>query len=151
MKILARLIVALVALVALSCQSDDAPQNGIQMQDYGLFYYDDEPFPVCSVSWAEEGLLGVTILCDNSPKAASSTYAFVAIKSELEGQTLDVERLYHNDDYIFVFESPLMFYSQYRALQSGQIYLNRVGADGVEVDIDVVLCDGSRFVYRFGI
>ena len=58
-------------------------------------------------------------------------------------------RYWSNDDYYFIYETPIMYYSQYRSLQSGTIMIRRVpGEDQYEVFADVVLPDGKNFKFE---
>lgn len=113
---------------------------------YGYYYLGDEEVAVRSCTTAE----GVQFLLKISPLEdvlSATTYAVVGVHTSLLGERLDVERHYHNDDYLFVYEDPVSYYSHIRPLQSGTIYLNRSASGTIGVEVDVVLYDGTPFRY----
>jgi hypothetical protein len=61
---------------------------------------------------------------------------------------IDVEMAWHNDDYYFIYEDPLMYYSQYRHLQSGAIMIEKNAEGGYTVLADIVLPDGKTFKFE---
>ncbi len=113
---------------------------------YGFYYLGDEEVAVRSCTTAE----GVQFLLKISPLEdvlSATTYAVVGVHNDLLGKELDVEYKYHNDDYIFVYEDPVSYYSHQRPLQSGKIMLRHNGAGVVDVEVDVRLYDGTPFRY----
>lgn len=131
---------------AMACESGEREQVPHDSR-YGEFIYDGEPYPVSEVILSDEGFVAVMLLVARGEGDLSSTYAVVGVNPELEGVSIDVERMYHNDDYYFVFESPVVFYSNYKALQSGTIMVQRQESGSVGVELDVVLADGKSFSY----
>ncbi|MBR5834428.1 MAG: hypothetical protein IKY48_07630, partial [Bacteroidales bacterium] len=79
-----------------------------------------------------------------------TTYAVVGINAALEGVEIDVARAWHNDDYYFIYEDPVMYYSQYRKLTSGTIFIKRHGdlPEDYQVLADIVLPDGKKFHFE---
>lgn len=62
------------------------------------------------------------------------------------GETQNVDRIYHNDDYRLVYEDPARYYSYYRALQGGTILVEPRPTEGeyyFVVRLDVRLADGT--------
>jgi hypothetical protein len=55
---------------------------------------------------------------------------------------------WHNDDYYFIYEDPLMYYSQYRHLQSGVIMVEKKDDGTYKVLADIVLPDGKTFKFE---
>lgn len=113
---------------------------------YGYYYLGDEEVAVRSCTTAE----GVQFLLKISPLEdvlSATTYAVVGVHNDLLGKELDVEYKYHNDDYLFVYEDPVSYYSHQRPLQSGKIMLRHNGAGVVDVEVDVRLYDGTPFRY----
>ena len=78
-----------------------------------------------------------------------TTYAVIGINSALAGVEIDVAKAWHNDDYYFIYEDPVMFYSQYRKLQSGVILVERNPEGGYNVLADMVLPDGKAFKFEY--
>ena len=76
-----------------------------------------------------------------------TTYAVIGINVALEGTDIDVAKAWHNDDYYFIYEDPIMYYSQYRHLQSGTIMIRREANGTFRVFADVVLPDGKVFKF----
>lgn len=75
----------------------------------------------------------------------STTVLFQLVKVYV-GETQQVERLYHNDDYRLVYEDPAHYYSYYRALKGGTVLVEPHPAKGENyfvVRLDVRLADGT--------
>lgn len=118
------------------------PQNTYQ--------YDGKEYPVNSIiAVADESQIFLKISpIEDADK--QTTYAIFGVNASLDGQEVDVENAWHNDDYYFVYEDPLMYYSQYRKLTSGKIFIKRYGdaPQDYEVLVDVILPDGKRFYFK---
>ena len=141
---------AVAALLAVGCESvgDEVGGDGDNTQAlYGYYYLGEEQIPVRSFVTAEAGqfLLKISPLDDI---LTATTYAVVGVNTELLGQRVDVKHKFHNDDYIFVYEDSVSYYSPYRPLQSGEILLKRSASGTVDVEVDVVLYDGTTFRYK---
>ena len=76
-----------------------------------------------------------------------TTYAIIGINSSLEGKEINVGNAWHNDDYYFRYEDPVRYYSEYRKLHSGSIFIQRKGMSENTFDIkaDLILPDGTDF------
>lgn len=149
------LMAVAIAMAALSgCekpQDQDPPQQDEPQAEAPIctYIYDDEEYPVYSVSSADSGSQIVVKISPIKEPYDQTTYAVIGINSSLEGEYIDVERAWSNDDYYFIYETPTMYYSQYRSLQSGTIMIRRVpGEDQYEVFADVVLPDGKNFKFE---
>lgn len=114
---------------------------------YGYYTFGQEKIPVCSFMTAEEGYFMLK-LSPLEEALDATTYAIIGLHSAFLGQQVDVSRAYHNDDYIFIYEDPVRYFSSYRPLQSGTIFLDRNIAGTVRVKVDVVLYDGTPFSYE---
>lgn len=141
---------AVVALVAVGCESvgDEVGSEGDNTQAlYGYYYLGEERVAVRSFTTAESGqfLLKISPLDDI---LSATTYAVVGVNTALLGQRIDVKHKFHNDDYIFVYEDPVSYFSPYRPLQSGEILLKCSSSGVVDVEVDVVLYDGTPFRYK---
>ena len=64
-------------------------------------------------------------------------------------EEIDVDKAWHNDDYYFIYEDPIMYYSQYRHLQSGKIMVKSLGEGNFQVRVDIVLPDGKTFRFEY--
>lgn len=153
------LAAAMALVVASGCEKPlpqtpvvDDPQVEVpdQKEALGSFTYDGKDIPVYSISaTADESQIFFKI----SPIEdvdRQTTYAIVGINAALEGTEIDVADAWHNDDYYFIYEDPVMYYSQYRKLMSGTIFIKRNGNRPVdyEVYVDVVLPDGKKFHFE---
>ena len=149
------MMMAAAALVALhACEKPETPQvpDPPQQEEQQpveppicTYEYDGKEYPVYSVVWsADESQIMVKIspFKEDQPQ---TTYAIIGINASLEGVEIDVDKAWHNDDYYFVYEDPLMYYSQYRHLQSGVIMVEKNAEEGYNVQADVVLPDGKTF------
>jgi hypothetical protein len=152
------IIIAISASVALlSCEKPSVPQvpdtpqqeQPVVEPPICTYEYDGKEYPVYSVAFtADETQIFVKIspFKEDQPQ---TTYAVIGINSALAGVEIDVDMAWHNDDYYFIYEDPLMYYSQYRHLQSGVIMVEK-NADGTyEVTADVVLPDGKTFKFEY--
>ena len=61
-----------------------------------------------------------------------------------EGQVVDASTLYHNDQYVFIYEDPIYYYSQYKKV-TGTFYVQRNSETNVTVKLNLRLHDGVRF------
>ena len=147
------LITALSALIVLlACekpedsQTQDPPQQ--EEQKIGTYKYDGKEYPVYSMSVsADESQIFVRISPFKEGEK-QTTYAVLGVNTSLQGTVIDVENAWHNDDYYFVYEDPVMYYSQYRQLQSGTMMIRKVG-ESVEVKADLILPDGKKFNFEY--
>lgn len=147
------LITALSALmVLLACEKpEDSQTQDPQQQEeqkIGTYKYDGKEYPVYSMSVsADESQIFVRISPFKEGEK-QTTYAVIGINSSLQGIVIDVENAWHNDDYYFVYEDPVVYYSQYRQLQSGTMMIRKVG-ENVEVKADLILPDGKKFAFEY--
>ena len=118
----------------------------------GTYVFDGEEFPVHTAVYASND---VSIMIRISPLLKpiedQTTYIVMGINTALEGETIDVGTAWNNDDYYFLYEDPVYYYSVYRKLQSGTIRIERSGAskDTFDISVDVVLPDGTDFSFEY--
>ena len=74
---------------------------------------------------------------------ALTTYFYFVLIKELAGLKWDVNDLYHNSFYYFTYEDPVRFYSQYRELQGGTMFVKSNGGSNFTVTLDIALADGT--------
>ena len=155
MKLRVKYIIMAALLALYACEKPETPQEQgpsqqeeqqpVVEQPICTYEYDGKEYPVYSVVWsADESQIMVKIspFKEDQPQ---TTYAIIGINASLEGVEIDVDKAWHNDDYYFVYEDPLMYYSQYRHLQSGVIMVEKNAEEGYNVQADVVLPDGKTF------
>lgn len=149
------LAAVILAMAAAGCEKPETPQEQIPPQmeveePICTYVYDGVEYPVHSITSVDNGAQIIVKISPLKDGEKQTTYAVIGINSVLEGQTIDVGRAWSNDDYYFIYESPLMYYSQYRVLQSGHIMIKRLSA-GPEYDIfaDVELPDGRNFKFEY--
>ena len=146
-KIYNLLLITALVLTLVGCRQETGEDNPSKADTpYGYYTIGAEEVAVASCTIAE----GVQFLLKISPLEdvlSATTYAVVGVHTSLLGERLDVERHYHNDDYLFVYEDPVSYYSHLRPLQSGTIYLSRSASGTIGVEVDVVLYDGTPFRY----
>lgn len=138
---------AVIAIMTMGCEPNVEEEDRVAEAVYGYYYLGEEKIAVMSATTAEgqQFLLKISPLDDI---LSATTYAVVGVHPDLLGQKIDVEHKFHNDDYIFVYEDPASYYSHYRPLQSGEILLKRSTSGVVDVEVDVVLYDGTPFRYK---
>ena len=152
------IIMAAVALMALyGCEKPETPQvpdTPVEDQQPEIdppictYEYDGKECPVYSMVFAADDSQIMVKISPFKEGQPQTTYAVIGINSALAGVKIDVDMAWHNDDYYFIYEDPLMYYSQYRHLQSGVIMVEK-NADGTyKVIADVVLPDGKTFKFE---
>lgn len=147
MKTLKLSFAILAALLMIPCCQKPEP---VTEPPVATYIYDGDEFPVHSLAYVD----GDQVLIQLSPQKPGdkkTTYAVIGVTRELLGETIDIEHAWHNDDYFFVYETPLKYYSQYRKLLSGTLCIRQSAADPDEFDIyaDLVLPDGKGFRFEY--
>ena len=133
-----------------SCQKVD--EEPTAAEPIGTYVFKGKECPVHSAIYASNN---VSIMIRISPLLEpiedQTTYIVMGINTALEGETIDVETAWNNDDYYFRYEDPVYYYSVYRKLQSGTIRIDRIGAskDTFDISVDVVLPDGTDFSFEY--
>ena len=74
----------------------------------------------------------------------SDTFFAFSLLLFWEGQVVDASTLYHNDQYVFIYEDPIYYYSQYKKV-TGTFYVQRNSETNVTVKLNLRLHDGVRF------
>lgn len=117
----------------------------------GAYIYDGDEYPVYSMAYAANSVSVVVRISPQQDDQDVTSYAVIGVNAALLGKTIDVEYAWNNDNYYFIYETPLKYYSQYRKLLSGSIYVKRAGASGDEfvVKADIVLPDGKDFKFEY--
>lgn len=127
------------------------PDEIVIPEPIGKYIYNGTEYPVQTAGCiADENVIAVKI----SPLETGrelTTYAIIGINSQLEGVSIDVDKAWHNDDYYFIYEDPVMYYSQFRELKSGTIKIKRGTAEenSFYIKVDVILPDGADFRFEY--
>ncbi|WP_300728026.1 hypothetical protein [uncultured Bacteroides sp.] len=140
------------AVALASCSDDDDPTNEVPeatVPAIGTYEFDNETYNILTGAYEDTGDYYSFIFSPLSPDKKISTYASIAIKKYWDGKEANVEDIYHNDDYVFVYEDPVHYYSKYRELQDGTMYIKHNGGNNFTVNIDVHLADGTPFFMEF--
>ena len=148
-------IVILMTILSLACCQKQENENNLPEENgpeqIATYIYNGKEYPVfTAVGSADENTITV-VISPLQPDEDISTYALIGINSTLEGQVIDVENAWNNDDYYFRYEDPVKYYSEYRKLQSGTIYIKRTGnsQEVYDVKADIILPDGTDFKFEF--
>ena len=150
------LMAALMLIMTVSaCEKPEVPQpeeptfeNPAVKAPLSTYVYDGTEYPVHSLVELSSDSQILIRISPFKEDEKQTTYAVIGINASLEGMEIDVDTAWHNDDYYFIYETPLMYYSQFRELRSGKI---RISRSGVMYDIlaDVVLADGKEFTFKY--
>lgn len=149
---------AIVFIAAVGCEKPevpvvDEPQVEVpeQKEALGYFNYDGKDIPIYSISAVADDTQIFVKISPIEDNESQTTYAVVGINASLEGTEIDVADAWHNDDYYFIYEDPVMYYSQYRKLISGTIFISRHGdqPEDYEIFVDVVLPDRKNFHFEY--
>lgn len=149
-KILYTILAVTMALA--SCRKMENGEGGQAAEPIGTYVFDGEEFPVHTAVYASND---VSIMIRISPLLKpiedQTTYIVMGINTALEGETIDVGTAWNNDDYYFLYEDPVYYYSVYRKLQSGTVRIERSGAskETFDISVDVVLPDGTDFSFEY--
>ena len=143
------ILAAICLAAAVACNKQPIPEEGIPATEpIATYFYDGEEYPVHTAVYAENAASIMVRISPMMPEEDQTTYAVIGIHASLEGTEIDVDRAWNNDDYYFIYEDPLKYYSQYRKLQEGTISISRDG-DTFEVTADIVLPDGVTFQFDY--
>lgn len=152
MKNLICTLMAAVIMMA-GCHKPDTPQqtepepDQVVPEAIGKYIFNGNEYPIYTALYAYNGnsiMIRVSPLKDLKRQ---TTYAIIGINSSLEGKDINVGNAWHNDDYYFRYEDPVRYYSEYRKLHSGSIFIQRKGMSENTFDIkaDLILPDGTDF------
>lgn len=78
-----------------------------------------------------------------------TTYVAFGIRLYWLGSEVDISTVSHNVDYIFIYEDPVHYYSQYRRPLEGSYFVGENGENNYTVRIRFTLPDGKPFEMDF--
>ena len=143
------------ALMMSGCQKPDTPQQtepesepeNTVTEPIGKYIFDGKEYPIHTALYAYNGNSIMIRVSPLKNLSKQTTYAIIGINSSLEGTEINVDTAWNNDDYYFRYEDPIKYYSEYRKLHSGKIFIQRKGgSDNVfDVKADLILPDGTDF------
>ena len=153
-KLFKILLATSLASLAIACEKPEPPQppqdDPVEEEPPICTYeYDGKEYPVYSVTCVEDDTQMLVKISPIKEEEKQTTYAVIGINLALEGVEIDVAKAWHNDDYYFIYEDPLMYYSQYRHLQSGVIMVEKCADGTYKVIADIVLPDGKTFKFAY--
>lgn len=152
-RIIGHFLYASILLAAVfSCSKTE--QTGPDMQDepaevLGTYSFDGHDYDILSVRHTDDGSY---LMFTFSPLPASeemSTYAAFGIRLYWLDKEVDIQDVNHNDDYVFVYEDPVRYYSQYRRPAGGRFYVKKNRTGNYTVNVELTLADGTPFMMDF--
>lgn len=146
----------LAALAAGGCDDNDEvpaepqqPEIPVELPEpIGSYLFDGEEIDLLYGMAEESDTYYRFVFSPLDGSTALTTWFSFALAKTFAGTEVDVSRIYHNDDYIFIYEDPVRFYSYYRQLQGGTAYVAKEGVNYV-VRLDIRLADGTPFALDF--
>lgn len=161
-----------VAMTAVSCSDDDEPAplaspggeaSGQELPTdsiLGAFTFDGDSIPIVTANFSEtsagsdsEGYYTFEF-SPKSPDSVPTTRLVISIRKywgDGKEHAVGGLDLFHNDDYMIVYEDPAHYYSQYRKPQGGS-FLITVPTDRngwFSVQADVQLADGKPLAVEY--
>lgn len=145
------LIACCIAPVA--CSSDEEPNanNTKTPQAIGHYTLDGVEHDILAGVYAEaNGYYEFVFTPCESLLENRHTTIMLSILAAFDGVEADVERIYHNDDYIFSYEDNFYYYSRYNALKGGKIIVTRRDEGDYSVMMEQIkMPDGRDFSLSF--
>lgn len=133
-----------------ACTSDDDDTETVPAPTVlGMYEFDGQEYEILSVKCSNDGDYLMFSFSPLEASAPMTTYAAFGIRLYWLGSEIDIQTVNHNDDYIFVYEDPVHYYSQYRRPQSGSYFVQDNGNGNYTVRVDFTLPDGKIFKIDF--
>lgn len=146
------MLAAVMAAGITSCEKDSEPtpqpDPDPQPEAIGSYTFGNTEYDIRFATVYDNGSSYSFVFSPLSARPLT-TYVGVALNYYFTGTETDIVGLYHNDDYSFVYEDPLHFYSQSHPLQSGKMLIKKNDDNNYTVNIDVLLNDGTPFKMEF--
>lgn len=127
-----------------ACSTDD--DNGNKSYPVlGTYELDGEEYEIVSRRYSNDGTYMMFSFTPLPPHVEMTTYAAFGIRLYWLNKEVNIHDVYHNDDYIFVYEDPVRYYSQYRRLTDGTFHVKQNSESNFTVKLDLILPDGIPF------
>lgn len=145
------------APVFASCEKEEPqeqkpPQEDITpIEPIGKYIYNGNEYPVHTAAYVADGNIIAVKISPLEKGRELTTYALIGIHADLAGSVIEVDKAWHNDDYFFTYEDPIMYYSQFRPLKSGTIEIikNPAIKNLFYINVDLILPDGADFKFEY--
>lgn len=132
------------------CSSDDESSEPVAAPTVlGTYEFDGVQYEILSVKCSNDGSYLMFSFSPLPASAPMTTYAAFGIRLYWLGEEVDIQTVNHNDDYIFIYEDPVRYYSQYRRPLSGSYFVQDNGEGNYTVRVDLTLPDGKPFKMDF--
>lgn len=143
--------VALLMLGGVFCLPACSPRNPetVSLAVLGEYEFGGEKYEILSARCIDDGSYVMFSFSPLAPSEPMTTYAVFGIRDYWLGKETDVADVDHNDDYIFVYEDPLRFYSQYRRPLDGSFFVSHNDGCNYTVKVELTLPDGTPFSVDF--
>ena len=141
---------ALCALLGAAACSDDDGNGSHAGEALGTYSFDGKEYPIhqayCERNEGSVSFIFSPLVTLDGQLTSYFCFALADVFTESE---VSLDRLYHNDDYIFVYEDPVHYYSRVRKPKGGTAYVSNPEGDRYRVKLDIVLPDGKSFYCDF--
>lgn len=133
-----------------SCEKDDSSgDGGSRPEAIGTYSYDNKQYDIVYGQVSEsESTYEFFFSPQDGNKGAVNTYFIVAIKKYFVGEVLNTDDVFHNDEYMFVYEDPDHLYSQFKKVH-GEILVVKKANNKFVVELDFALADQKPFKASF--
>lgn len=151
MMIFKKIILALSALCFLGgvvgcTQKPNEPLPDPAANVLGTYLFDKTEYKILLAKYGENDQQYTFVFSPLDGSSAVGTYVSIGVKKHFDGTEFNVTDVFHNDEYSFVYEDPIYFYSEYRKLLAGTIYVKHNGSgDNFTIRVNVTLGDGKLF------
>lgn len=152
-KKIGRIICALMALAAVfSCTKaeQEVPEKpAVPAEVLGTYSFDGKDYDILSVRHTDDGTYLMFTFSPLPDSGKMTTYAAFGIRLYWLDKEVDIKDVNHNDDYVFVYEDPVRYYSQYRRPVSGKYMVKKNKERNYTVNVELTLADGTPFSMDF--
>lgn len=113
----------------------------------GTYRFNQTDYDILSVKYVNDGDYLMFSFSPLPKGEKMTTYAVFGIRTYWLDKEMDIKDVDHNDDYIFTYEDPEVYYSQYRAPIEGSFLVknNDSKNNNYTIKIDLILPDGTPF------
>ena len=131
------------------CDRNDNAETEPAAEVLGTYDLDGTTYEILTTRCVNDGSYLMFTFSPLPPSAEMTTYVAFGIRTYWIDSEESVTDVSHNDDYIFMYEDPLRFYSQYRRPLDGTFFVGNNGGNNYTVRVDFTLPDGKPFHIDF--